>query len=194
MLAGIIGFSYAIFMLGSSGKYRSLSYRRSIYLYLAYEILIFLLYFSLSLASSSWSLDSFSMGPLGLNSFFFFFSPLYWGLLMFCVVERSRMPADHLETESELVSGVSCELGGAALMLYFLGEYLGILIICCYFILFFFGYDFLLFCITIIGFLSSRMWSNRFKALDYLDILWRDNFLLLSSFILCVNFYFFNYI
>ena len=54
-------------------------------------------------------------------------------------MESKRAPFDHAETESEVVAGYSVEYGGGMLLMFYLAEYLHLVIASMHFILFFAG-------------------------------------------------------
>jgi NADH-quinone oxidoreductase subunit H len=54
-------------------------------------------------------------------------------------LESKRAPFDHAETESEVVAGYSTEYNGPMLLMFFLAEYLHLVISALHFILFFSG-------------------------------------------------------
>jgi len=54
-------------------------------------------------------------------------------------LESKRAPFDHSETESEVVAGYSTEYNGPMLLMFFLAEYLHLIIAAIHFSLFFIG-------------------------------------------------------
>lgn len=54
-------------------------------------------------------------------------------------LESKRAPFDHAETESEVVAGYSTEYNGPMLLMFFLAEYLHLVIAALHFLLFFSG-------------------------------------------------------
>jgi NADH:ubiquinone oxidoreductase subunit H len=59
--------------------------------------------------------------------------------LLLLLLESKRTPFDHAETESEVVAGYAVEYSGAMLLMFYLAEYLHLVISSIYFILFFLG-------------------------------------------------------
>jgi NADH:ubiquinone oxidoreductase subunit H len=55
------------------------------------------------------------------------------------LLESKRAPFDHSETESEVVAGYAVEYSGPMLMIFFLAEYLHLIISSVHFIVFFIG-------------------------------------------------------
>jgi len=53
------------------------------------------------------------------------------------LLESKRTPFDHAETESEVVAGYAVEYSGPMLMMFFLAEYLHLIISSVHFIVFF---------------------------------------------------------
>jgi NADH-quinone oxidoreductase subunit H len=55
------------------------------------------------------------------------------------ILESKRAPFDHAETESEVVAGYAVEYSGAMLLIFYLAEYLHLIIAALHFIIFFIG-------------------------------------------------------
>jgi len=55
------------------------------------------------------------------------------------LLESKRAPFDHSETESEVVAGYAVEYSGPMLMIFFLAEYLHLIISVVHFVVFFVG-------------------------------------------------------
>jgi NADH-quinone oxidoreductase subunit H len=67
------------------------------------------------------------------------FAPASAGFIIVLFLESKRAPFDHAETESEVVSGYATEYNGPMLLMFFLAEYLHLIISAIHFILFFMG-------------------------------------------------------
>lgn len=65
--------------------------------------------------------------------------PLSSLFLLILLLESKRTPFDHAETESEVVAGYAVEYSGSMLLMFYLAEYLHLVISSVYFILFFIG-------------------------------------------------------
>jgi NADH-quinone oxidoreductase subunit H len=55
------------------------------------------------------------------------------------ILESKRTPFDHAETEAEVVAGYATEYGGPMLLIFFLCEYLHLIIAALHFVIFFCG-------------------------------------------------------
>jgi NADH-quinone oxidoreductase subunit H len=55
------------------------------------------------------------------------------------LLESKRAPFDHSETEAEVVAGYAVEYSGPMLLIFYLAEYLHLIIASVHFVLFFFG-------------------------------------------------------
>ena len=65
--------------------------------------------------------------------------PAASGFIVVLFLESKRAPFDHSETESEVVAGYSTEYNGPMLLMFFLAEYLHLIIAAIHFSLFFIG-------------------------------------------------------
>jgi NADH-quinone oxidoreductase subunit H len=68
--------------------------------------------------------------------------PQFLGLLAFTIAgiaESHRLPFDLPEAEHELTAGFHTEYGGMKFAMFMLGEYLGLILICCMMVTLFFG-------------------------------------------------------
>lgn len=71
--------------------------------------------------------------------FFFLYSPIASIFVLLLLLESKRTPFDHAETESEVVAGYSVEYSGPMLLMFYLAEYLHLVISSVHFVLFFVG-------------------------------------------------------
>jgi NADH-quinone oxidoreductase subunit H len=67
------------------------------------------------------------------------FGPASFAFIVILLLESKRTPFDHAETESEVVAGYSVEYSGAMLLIFYLAEYLHLVISAVHFIIFFCG-------------------------------------------------------
>lgn len=137
----IILFSNIFFALSgllSQSRYAIIGTIRGIVHIISLDIFITIIYSLLSLASQS---VNFSDYVLMQNSFYYIvlFSPLAFSFIIVLILESKRTPFDHAETESEVVAGYSVEYSGPVLMMFYLSEYLHLIIASIHFILFFLG-------------------------------------------------------
>lgn len=65
--------------------------------------------------------------------------PIFSIFVVTLIVESKRAPFDHAETESEVVAGYAVEYSGAMLLMFYLAEYLHLVIAGLHFIIFFAG-------------------------------------------------------
>ena len=67
------------------------------------------------------------------------FSPLSFGFLIVMLVEAKRAPFDHIETEAEVVAGYATEHSSIFLLIFYLAEYMHLIISANHFSIFFLG-------------------------------------------------------
>jgi len=67
------------------------------------------------------------------------YAPAASGFIIILLLEAKRAPFDHAETESEVVAGYAVEYGGPMLLVFYLAEYLHLIISSVHFIIFFCG-------------------------------------------------------
>jgi len=71
--------------------------------------------------------------------FLFLFSPLAFCFLVIMLAESKRAPFDHVETETEVVAGYATEHGSIFLLIFYLCEYMHLIISANHFTIFFLG-------------------------------------------------------
>lgn len=59
--------------------------------------------------------------------------------LVLLILESKRAPFDHAETESEVVAGYAVEYNGSMLLIFYLAEYLHLIIAGVHWVIFFMG-------------------------------------------------------
>lgn len=69
----------------------------------------------------------------------FLFAPLTSAFFIILLLEAKRTPFDHAETESEVVAGYAVEFSGILLLIFYLCEYMHLMISSIQFIIFFLG-------------------------------------------------------
>lgn len=67
------------------------------------------------------------------------YAPLASVFVVILFLESKRAPFDHAETESEVVAGYATEYNGPMMLMFFLCEYMHLIISAIHFILFFCG-------------------------------------------------------
>lgn len=133
---------YPVIIIGwvSLCNYSILGSLRSISQIISFEILLFLVFFSLIIIIEDFSLNKFI--EFQYNVFFFFF--IYFLYLVFIVsslIDLNRVPFDLIEGESELVSGFNVEYYRRIFVLIFLSEYINVIFISILLTIIFFGFE-----------------------------------------------------
>ena len=124
---------YGIVLAGwaTNSKYALLGAMRSVAQVLSYELAISLIFLSIMTASGSSDLEiimsSQSAGPLSWYGIKYF--PLFVLYLICGFAETNRAPFDIAEGESELVAGYHVEYGAWGFALFFLAEYINMIVI-----------------------------------------------------------------
>ena len=129
------------------------------------DIFITVLYSMLVLTSQTSNFHDFVLTQTG-YWYILIYAPAASGFIIVLFLESKRAPFDHAETESEVVAGYSTEYNGPMLLMFFLAEYLHLIISVIHFILFFLG-----------GWLSFNyftllptIWSSYHESIFYLYI------------------------
>ncbi len=124
---------YGILLAGwsSNSKYALLGAIRSVAQVLSYELVLSLIFLSLILSYSTFSLSVISHAQsYGIFSWTAFRYPhLFILYLIGGFAETNRNPFDIAEGESELVAGYHVEYGGWSFALFFLAEYINMIIV-----------------------------------------------------------------
>lgn len=139
LASGSIGV-YGIILGGwsSGNRFALLGAIRSAAQVISYELIlgfslvgIFIITGSLSLNEIMFRQhETFSVGPLEISNWFILSQPLAFILFMIAAIaETNRVPFDLPEAESELVAGFMTEYSAMRFALYFLGEYISIIVI-----------------------------------------------------------------
>tara|TARA_B100000795_G_scaffold238356_1_gene199419 strand:- start:7758 stop:8141 length:384 start_codon:yes stop_codon:yes gene_type:complete len=102
------------------------------------DIFITVLYSMLVLTSQSSNFHDFVLAQTT-YWYIIIYAPAASGFIVVLFLESKRAPFDHAETESEVVAGYSTEYNGPMLLMFFLAEYLHLIISVIHFILFFLG-------------------------------------------------------
>jgi len=102
------------------------------------DIFITVLYSLLVFSSQSANFHDFVLTQTG-YWYLLVYAPAASGFVVVLFLESKRAPFDHAETESEVVAGYSTEYNGPMLLMFFLAEYLHLVISALHFILFFAG-------------------------------------------------------
>lgn len=122
----------------SQSRYAIIGTVRALIHTISLDIFITLIYVILVFSSQS---TNFHDWVLIQNNYWFVFlyTPLASTFLVLLILESKRTPFDHTETESEVVAGYAVEYGGGMLLIFYLAEYLHLIISAVHFVLFFLG-------------------------------------------------------
>jgi NADH-quinone oxidoreductase subunit H len=127
---------YGVIMAGwaSNSKYAFLACLRSAAQMVSYEVSIGFVIITVLLCAGSLNLTDIVMSQdRGLGLFGWYWLPLLPMFVVFFIsmlAETNRPPFDLLEAESELVAGFMVEYSSTPYMLFMLGEYVAILLLC----------------------------------------------------------------
>ncbi len=132
--------AYSVILAGwsSDNKYALLGGMRSAAQLMSYEVFMGLSLMGVVILAGSFSLKDIVLAQRGL----WFVIPQFFGFLVFMMAglaEAHRLPFDLPEAEAELVAGYHSEYSGMKFGMFFVGEYLGIVLISSLIVSFFFG-------------------------------------------------------
>ena len=136
---------YGIIMGGwaSNSKYPFLGALRSAAQMVSYEVSIGLVIITVILQCGSMNLAAIVRaqdGPYGLFNWYWLpLLPMFVIFFVSALAETNRPPFDLPEAESELVAGYQVEYGSTPYLLFMLGEYLNIVLMCAMMTILFFG-------------------------------------------------------
>lgn len=122
----------------SQSRYAIIGTVRALVHIISLDIFITVLYSLLVFSSQSANFHDFVLAQ-NIYWFFFLYSPAASSFVVVLLLESKRTPFDHAETESEVVAGYAVEYSGPMLMIFFLAEYLHLIISSVHFIIFFAG-------------------------------------------------------
>ena len=131
-------YSVALAGWASNNKYSLLGGIRAVAQMVSYEVFMGLSLMGVVMMAGSFNLREIVEAQQGL----WFCIPQFLGLVVFMVAgiaETHRTPFDLPEAESELVAGFHSEYSGMKFGMFFVGEYLGLTLISCLIVTFFFG-------------------------------------------------------
>ncbi len=131
---------YSVVLAGwsSNNKFALLGGLRASAQMLSYEVFMGLSLMGVVLLAGSFDLRKIVEAQRGL----WFCVPQFLGLAVFLIAgiaEMHRLPFDLPEAESELVAGFHCEYSGMKFGMFFVGEYLGTILISSFIVTLFFG-------------------------------------------------------
>jgi NADH-quinone oxidoreductase subunit H len=122
----------------SQSRYAIIGTVRGLVHVLSLDIFITVLYSVLVFSSQSANFHDFVIAQ-STYWYIFLYAPAASGFIVVLFLESKRAPFDHAETESEVVAGYATEYNGPMLLMFFLAEYLHLIISAIHFILFFAG-------------------------------------------------------
>ena len=122
----------------SQSRYAIIGTIRAIVHTISLDIFVTILYSLLVFSSQSANFHDF-INAQNIYWFFFLYSPAASAFVVVLLLESKRAPFDHSETESEVVAGYAVEYSGPMLMMFFLAEYLHLIISSVHFAVFFLG-------------------------------------------------------
>jgi len=122
----------------SQSRYAIIGTVRSLIHVISLDIFITILYSLLIFSSQSANFHDFIFNQ-NIYWFFFLYSPAASAFVVILLLESKRTPFDHAETESEVVAGYAVEYSGPMLLIFYLAEYVHLIISSVHFIVFFFG-------------------------------------------------------
>ena len=127
---------YGVIMAGwaSNSKYPFLAALRSAAQMVSYEVSIGFVIITVLLCAGSLNLSAIVKaqdGPYGLFSWYWLpLFPMFVVFFISALAETNRPPFDLVEAESELVAGFMVEYGSTPYMMFMLGEYVAVTLIC----------------------------------------------------------------
>lgn len=129
---------FSIVGLLSQSRYAIIATVRGLVHVISLDIFITVLYSLLVLISQSTHFHDFVILQ-STHWNFFLYAPAASSFVIVLFLESKRAPFDHAETESEVVSGYATEYNGPMLLMFFLCEYLHLIISSIQFSMFFIG-------------------------------------------------------
>lgn len=122
----------------AQSKYSLIGVFRSIVHVISMDIFVTLTYIFVILNANSGQFHDLSLYQYSIPMILLF-SPLSFVFLILMLLESKRAPFDHVETESEVVSGYATEFSGIYLLTFYLIEYFHLIISANHFSIFFLG-------------------------------------------------------
>ena len=122
----------------SQSKYSIIGVVRGIVHVVSLDIFITIIYITIIFTTQSGHFNDFIITQNS-TPFIILFSPLTFGFLIILLVESKRAPFDHVETEAEVVAGYATEHSSIFLLIFYLAEYMHLIISANHFSLFFLG-------------------------------------------------------
>lgn len=122
----------------SQSKYSLIGVVRGIVHVISLDIFVTIIYIIIIFSTQSGHFHDYVITQK--NSWFLFlFSPLAFAFLIIMLVESKRAPFDHVETEAEVVAGYATEHSSVFLLIFYLAEYMHLIISANHFSILFLG-------------------------------------------------------
>jgi NADH:ubiquinone oxidoreductase subunit H len=129
---------FSIVGLLSQSRYAIISTVRGLVHIISLDIFITLVYSLLVFTSQSTNFHDFVLSQDN-YWYLWIYAPIASIFIVILFLESKRAPFDHAETESEVVAGYATEYNGPMMLMFFLCEYMHLIISAIHFILFFCG-------------------------------------------------------
>ena len=129
---------FSIVGLISQSRYAIIATVRGLVHVISLDIFITVVYSLLVFTSQSTNFHDFVLTQTN-YWYLFLYAPAASCFVVLLFLESKRAPFDHSETESEVVAGYATEYNGPMMLMFFLCEYLHLIISAIHFILFFWG-------------------------------------------------------
>merc|ERR1712226_339347 len=129
---------FSVVGLLSQSRYAIIGTVRGLVHVISLDIFITVIYSLLVFSSQSANFHDFVLFQSGFWCLFLY-APAASGFVLILFLESKRAPFDHSETEAEVVAGYSTEYNGGMLLMFFLAEYLHLVISAIHFVIFFIG-------------------------------------------------------
>lgn len=129
---------FSIVGLLSHSRYAIIATIRGLVHVISLDIFVTVLYSVLVLSSQSTNFHDFIITQIN-YWYFLLYAPAASSFIIVLFLESKRAPFDHSETESEVVAGYATEYNGPMLLMFFLCEYLHLIIASIHFCIFFLG-------------------------------------------------------
>lgn len=122
----------------SQSKYSLIAIVRGIVHVISVDVFISVAYIITLFNTQSGNFHDFSIFQNN-TSILTLYLPLIFGFIIILLVESKRAPFDHIETEAEVVAGYATEHSGIFLLIFYLSEYMHLIISANHFTIFFLG-------------------------------------------------------
>ena len=122
----------------SQSKYSLIGVIRAVVHVISLDIFITIIYITIIFIIQSGNFMDLSIFQVN-TSFLIILSPISFSFLIILLVEAKRAPFDHIETESEVVAGYATEHSSIFLLIFYLAEYMHLIISANHFSIFFLG-------------------------------------------------------